>query len=357
MAALAATLALGLAVAACQPATTTTQSTPPPTLTSTSSAESSAPSDSTPSATPSVPETLEPMTFVLDWTPNTNHTGIYLALERGYYAEEGIALEIQAPPEDGAEALVAAGRADIGMSFQDSLAPAFARSEPLPITAVAAIINHNTSGIVSLKEKGIDSPAKLEGMRYATWDLPTEQAIIRSVVEADGGDFDKIEMAPTTVLDVISGLQTMVDAVWIFYAWDGVALEVKGIEHHYLDFAALNPVFDYYTPVLIASNKLIDEQPERLRAFLRATRRGYEEAIADPDAAAESLLRQAEGLDAEIVRASQAWLASRYIADAPRWGYMDPARWDGFYTWLSEEGLVEVELAPGTGFSNDYLPE
>lgn len=156
------------------------------------------------------------MSFVLDWTPNTNHTGIYVAQKLGYYAEEGIVLDIQQPPEGGAEALVAAGNADFAISFQDSIAPAYTKDAPLPVTSIAAIINHNTSGIISLKDKGIDTPKGLESKKYATWGLPVEQAIIKNVMETAGGDFTKLELIPSMVTDVVSGLQTDIDAVWIF---------------------------------------------------------------------------------------------------------------------------------------------
>ena len=92
---------------------------------------------------------LEKITFVLDWTPNTNHTGLYVAEEKGYFEDAGVDVEIVQPPEDGASALVASGKAQFGIDFQDSIAPAFASDDPLPVTAVATLIQHNTSGIIS----------------------------------------------------------------------------------------------------------------------------------------------------------------------------------------------------------------
>ena len=143
---------------------------------------------------------LKKITFVLDWTPNTNHTGLYVAMEKGYFEDAGIEVEVVQPPEDGAEVLVASGKAQFGVSFQDYIAPALIGDEPLGISAVAAIIQHNTSGIVSRKGEGMDTPKGLEGHKYATWDLPVEKATIRQVMEADGGDFDKVELIASTDL-------------------------------------------------------------------------------------------------------------------------------------------------------------
>ena len=300
-------------------------------------------------------EKLTEVTICLDWTPNTNHTGLYVAQKMGYYEEAGLEVEILPAPEGGSSALVAAGGADFGIDAQDTLAPAFVGEEALPVTAVAALIQHNTSGIISLASDNIQSPKDLEGKTYATWENPVEQAVIKSLMEADGGDFSKLNLVPSTVSDVITALNTNIDTVWIFYAWDGVATELKGYDTNFMDFAKLNTTFDYYTPIIIANNDFLAENPDTAKAFLAATAKGYEYAIENPDAAADILLEAAPELDPEIVKASQEWLADQYIADAEKWGYIDPARWDGFYTWLTENNLVDGELPAGTGYSNDYL--
>ena len=207
------------------------------------------------------------LTFVLDWTPNTNHTGIYVAREKGYFKDAGLEVEIVQPPENGAEVLAASGKAQFAMSFQDSLAPAFSGDNPLPVTAVAGVIQHNTSGIISRRGEGMDRPKGLEGKKYATWDLPVEKATIKDVMEADGGDFDKVELIPSTVTDEVTALKTKsVDAIWIFYAWAGVKTELEGLETDYFAFADLDPVFDFYTPVIIAkmhSSQRSRRQPGR----------------------------------------------------------------------------------------------
>lgn len=126
----------------------------------------------------------------------------------------------------------------------------------------------------------MDRPKGLEGKKYATWDLPVEKATIKDVMEADGGDFDKVELIPSTVTDEVTALKTKsVDAIWIFYAWAGVKTELEGLETDYFAFADLDPVFDFYTPVIIANNTFLAEEPETARAFLDAVSRGYEFAI------------------------------------------------------------------------------
>ncbi|MEG0014611.1 MAG: ABC transporter substrate-binding protein [Cellulosilyticaceae bacterium] len=296
------------------------------------------------------------VTVVLDWVPNTNHTGMYVALEKGYYEDLGLNVEIMQPPEGGALALVASGKAEFAVSFQEEIGPALTADNPLPVVAVASIIDHNVSGILSLKEKGIDSPSKLEGKRYASWDTPFERAILTDIIERDGGDFEKVELIPNTVTDVISALQTDIDAVWVYYGWDGIATELAGLETNYISFRDINPVFDFYTPVLATSEQYLEEEPEEAKKFLEATAMGYEYAIANPEEAAQILVKHAPEVDLELAKASQVFLAKEYQAEKQQWGTIDESRWSEFYGWMYEQGLIGAELG-NQGFTNDYLPQ
>lgn len=321
------------------------------------SAGSSAAGSPASAAQSSAPAEKQKITFVLDWTPNTNHTGLYVAQAKGYFAEQGLDVELIQPPEDGATALVGSGKAQFGIDAQDSVAPAFQSKTAVPVTVVAALLQHNTSGIISLKSKGITSPKKLEGRTYATWDMPVEKSIIKSVMTKDGGDYAKLKMVPSTVTDVIAALKTNIDAVWIYYAWDGIACKVKGVETNYFQFRDIDPVFDYYTPVITANNDFLKKNPETAKKILAAVKKGYEYAVANPDESADILCKANPELDKAIVRESQKWISGQYKAEVSRWGYIDPKRWNAFYQWLDDNKLVDEKIPADTGFSNDYLPQ
>ena len=206
----------------------------------------------------------------------------------------------------------------------------------------------------------MDTPKGLEGHKYATWDMDVEKATIRAVMEAEGGDFSKVELIPSTVTDEVSALESRsVDAIWIFYAWAGIACETAGLDIDYFAFSDIEPAFDYYTPVIIANNDFLKDQPDMATAFLSALAKGYEYAIDHPAEAADILMKAAPELksNSELVYASQEYLAEQYTADAARWGEMDPARWSAFYSWLNENDLLDGEIDPMAGFTNDYLPE
>lgn len=296
------------------------------------------------------------LTFVLDYTPNTNHSGIYVAIAKGYYADENLDVEVVQPPEDGADALVGTGKAQVGMSYQDVMANYLGSDDQLPVTAIAATIQHNTSGIMSRAGEGIDRPKGMEGKRYGTWDQDVEKAMVKSVVETDGGDFSKVQLVPSG--DEVSGLKSnQFDCVWGYEGWGLQNAKLQDLSCDYWSFRSIDSVFDYYTPVVVANNDFLSEQPEVAKAFLRATKKGYEFCVENPDEAAQILCDAAPETDAELAKASAEYLADQYTADASSWGIIDPQRWAAFYTWMNDNQLTPVALDVNGGFSMDYLEQ
>lgn len=290
----------------------------------------------------------------LDWVPNTNHTGFYVALEKGWYAEEGIDLEIQIP-SDPAAALkqVAYGNTEFGVSFQEEVT--IARSNDIPVVSLAAIIQHNTSAFASLAETGIQRAKDIEGKRYASYGLPIERPILGQLMACDGGDINKVEFIDVGFDAFPALLGKRVDLAWIFMAWDGVQAEIKGIELNLLPLYG-SCVPDYYTPLIIAGETTIANKPDLVQRFMRATVRGYEYAIAHPEEAAEILLRASPETDPELARRSQKWLSPRYQDDAPRWGVQKLEVWEEFAKFMYENKLIAKPIEAQKAFTNDFLP-
>lgn len=298
----------------------------------------------------------EKVTFMLDWVPNTNHTGIFVAKEKGFYDDLNIDIEIINPPEDSVTALVASNKANFGISFQDNIAMALNQNDSFPIIAVAGLVQHNTSGIISLKEKGIESFKDLEGKTYATWGNDIEQATIKQVMENEGGDFEKIQLYYSTVTDAVSAIKTNVDAVWVFEAWDAIMAKVSGLDYNFLRFSDVEPDLDFYTPVLVSNEKFLTENEDLAKRFLEATKKGYEYAIQNPEESAKILHKYSPEYDLEMLIESQKFLSKEYKADEQIWGYIDEERWNSFFEWAYEKGLIQKNII-GKGFSNDYLPK
>ena len=304
---------------------------------------------------PVMSEKKTPITFCLDYTPNTNHAGIYIAREKGFFAEEGVEVDIVQPAEDSSEAMVGTGQAQFGVSFQDYIANSYAGGNT-GLVAVAAIIQHNTSGIMSPKEKGISRAKAMEGQRYATWEMPVEQATIKQIVEKDGGDYSKVKLVPNTVEDEVSGLKAgLFDAAWVYEGWAVQNAALQGYDVNYFSFISVDEVFDYYTPVIVANSEFCIRNPEVAKGFMRAVKKGYEYAISDPDGAAEILCAAVPELDAALAKQSASFLAGEYQKDAASWGLIDADRWSAYFTWLNENKLVEKELDVNAGWTMDYL--
>lgn len=303
---------------------------------------------------------LKEITVSLDWTPNTNHTGLYVALAKGYYKDAGFDVKIVQPPEGDAIAACSSGKVQFAIGYQDLLADAFASDTPMQVTAVAAILQHNSSCLISKKGQGMDRAKGLEGKDYLTWETPIDLAMMENIVTSDGGDWSKVNLVPNTVTDEAQDVQANPShAIWVYYGWGAINAQVNNVDVDTLFFKDLNPLFDYYSPVLVANNEYLNTNSEDAKAFLEATKKGYEYAIENPEEAAQILI---DGDDTgslvgseELVVESQKWMSKEYISDAEKWGYIDPARWNAFYNWLNEEELVNQPLADNTGFTNDYL--
>lgn len=310
-----------------------------------------------PASDAAAPEQLQKVTVILDWVPNTNHTGLYVALDKGYYKEQGLDVEIIQPADGGSADLIAAGQGQFGISYQEQVTYARTSETPLPVKAIAAVIQHNTSGFASPKDKNIVSPKDFVGKKYGGWGSPAEEAMLKGLMEKEGADFSKLEMVDIGSADFFSSVQTSVDFTWIYYGWDGVAAELKNFPINFMMLKDVEPALDYYTPVLIANEDTLNNNPELVKKFLKATAMGYQDSIDKPEEAAGILLKYAPEIDKDLAVASQKYLASQYIADAPRWGEMRQEMWENYANWMLDNKLIEKELDAKEAYTNDYLPQ
>ncbi|MCB5261794.1 MAG: ABC transporter substrate-binding protein [Candidatus Cloacimonetes bacterium] len=298
------------------------------------------------------PGTLEKISVTLDWTPNTNHTGLYVAQELGYFTEAGLDVEILQPGQSITDQIVATGKSQFGVSYQENVIRA--RSEGIPLISIAAVIQHNTSGFASLKEAGITSVKDFEGKRYGSWDSPSELAILSNVMQAANADVNKVKVI-SGIYDFFSTIGKDADFEWIYYGWDGVIAAQRGVEINYIPLKDLNPVFDYYTPVLISSEDYLKDNPDTARKFLSAVKKGYEYCILYPDKAADILLKHVPELNNQQVQASVQYLCAQYQAEAAYWGLQEPEVWQSFANWMSDEKLISAPLNIDQAYTNEYL--
>lgn len=308
---------------------------------------------------------LTPVSIALDWVPNTNHTGIYVAKQKGWYAAEGIDVTILPYAQGNSpDVQVAAGKADFGISFEEAVT--LDRAAQQPVVSVAAILQKNSSALVTLASSGIARPADLQGKRYAGFGSPFETPVIKAMMACDGVTNPDIQTVTANLFGVDAVQASQADFVWIFLGWEGIAAQRQGVQ-----FNSMSPldycIPNYYTPVIIANSGMLAANGDIASRFMRATARGYTYAASNPSDAAESLLSAVPSgtfPDPDLVRESAAYLAPRYIEGAPRWGEQDVQVWTDYPRFMIQTGqvtdangaTVSDDLDYASFFTNDFLP-
>ncbi len=175
-------------------------------------------------------------------------------------------------------------------------------------------------------------------------------------MQENGADFEKVQIV-SGIYDFFSTIGKDADFEWIYYGWDGVNAEAMDIELNYLPLIGLNTVFNYYTPVVISSEKYLNENPELAKKFMQAVRKGYEYCIQEPAKAADILLKNVPELDGDKVKQSMNYLANEYKKEAPYWGFQANEVWFNFSNWMFDEGLIENPIQIERCFTNIYLED
>ncbi|MFC0335549.1 ABC transporter substrate-binding protein [Paenibacillus sepulcri] len=298
---------------------------------------------------------LTKVKVVLDWTPNTNHTGLYVARDNGFFKNHGLDVEIIQPGEAGADTMVATGAADFGVGYQEGITQA--RIQGVPLVSIAAVIQHNTSGFASPADKNIKTPTDFEGKTYGGWGSPAEEAVIDSLMQEQKADAGKVKIVNIGDADFFTAVKKNIDFAWIYYAWTGVEAELRGDKINMIYLTDYSDKLDYYTPVLETNEKMIAERSDIVKAFVAGASEGYIFAIDHPEDAAEILIKAEPDLNADLVRASQKWLSPRYQDDAARWGEQKPEVWTNYADWMFEHKLLDKKLEADKAFTNEFLPE
>jgi ABC-type nitrate/sulfonate/bicarbonate transport system substrate-binding protein len=296
-------------------------------------------------------------TLVLNWTPNAHHLGIYAAERLGWYDDAGIDLRIVEPTEVGAERPVGTGDAAFGISVAEAVLPA--RAEGVPIVSIAALLPVNDSALMALAEEGVTGPGDLAGRTYGGYGGPLETELIGRLVACGGGDPSTVEHVEVGNVDYLAGLEAdRFDFVWIFSGWDALrATEIEGADVSLVRFEDhFDCIPNWYTPVVITNESMIEDSPDVVRAFLEATARGYELAMDDPQRAADLMLELVPEGDADLLHAAADYYASRFAPDG-RWGLQEREVWAEFEEFLRDAGLLDERVDVDDAFDDEMLPE
>lgn len=300
-------------------------------------------------------EGLEKVKVILDWTPNTNHTGIYVAKEKGYFKDLGLDVEIIQPSEGSSLQLVSAGKGDFAITYQEDLTYARTSDSPMPVKAIATIIQHNTSGFASPKEKNIKTVKDFEGKVYGGFGGPSEKAILQAVMEKAGADFSKLTTVDVGTEDFFIATKNNLDFEWTFEGWTNISAKLRNFDINYIPLRELDERLDYYTPIIASSESTLNEKSDMVKKFMEATSKGYEFAINNPEESAEILVKEVPEIDKDLAVESQKFLAKEYKSDANRWGEMKDSVWDNYTQFMLEYKLINKDMKASEAYTNEFL--
>ncbi len=296
------------------------------------------------------------ISLALDWYPNANHAGLYLAQERGYFDEAGLAVEIYTPA-DPAAALqtVGAGRDTFGISYHSEIL--FAREQEVPVVSVAALVQHPLNCLMLLADSDIERPSDLVGRTVGTAGLPSDDAYLQTMLEFDGASLDDIEIVNVGFDLLPAVLSGRVDAVMgAYWTHETILAEEQGTPVRYLRVEEWG-VPDFYELILAAGETTVADHGDAISAFLGSLQRGYNDAIADLDAALEVLLAASPDLDANVERQGLELLAPLWTDNGQlAFGTQTAERWDAFGGWMQEQGLLGAEVDIAAAWNGDLLP-
>ena len=295
------------------------------------------------------------VTVALDWYPNANHAGLFLARERGYFAAEGLAVELYTPADPTVVLqTVAAGRDTFGISYQTDLL--LARAAEVPVVSVAAVAQRPLLGLMSLRERGYARPGDLVGGTIGYPGIPSQEAFLATMLETDGASLDDVELVDVGY-DLLPALVSgRVDAVMgAYWTHETILAERQGFPVDLLRVEAWG-VPPYYELVVATAEETVAGEPEIVRAFLRAAQRGYAEAAAEPEAALDALAAADPTLDRDVETAGLALVAPVWTDGVPAFGTQRRERWADYAAWMVAGELLPRDLDIDAAFTTSLLP-
>src|SRR5919108_3781188 len=294
--------------------------------------------------------------LALDWYPNANHLGLFIAQEKGYFRQENLDVTLYTPVDPSTVLqTVGSGTDDFGISYQPDVL--LARAQGVPVVSVAGLVPHPLNSVMALKSSGIARPRDLAGKKVGYPGIPTNEPLLDTMLKADGARGLKDVELVNVGFDLVPALLSrQVDAVvGAYWTHESIVLENQGHPVNIMRVEAWG-VPDYYELVLVTSENTIKSKPDVVARFLRAVRRGYEDAIKDPQAGVDILLKGTKAeVDEKIERPGAALLAPLWKTDKAPFGTQDAAKWESFTQWLQANGLLASQVKAADAFTNRFL--
>lgn len=295
------------------------------------------------------------VSIALDWYPWSNHAGIYLAQERGFFEDEGLSVTIHVPadPATGLQ-LVATGEDEFTISYQADVL--IARGEGLEVRSVAALVQHPLNSIMTLQSSGLERPSQLKGKKVGIAGVASDEPLLATMLAADGLQLSDVEVV-TVGFDLMPALLGgRVDAILgAYWVHESILAEKQGQPVNVMRIEEWG-VPDYYELLLVTGDALADEHPETVEKVIRALARGYAAAQAEPVAAIDAIVAANPETDREVEIEGIARLAPLWTDNGTvPWGTQTTERWRSYADWLRREGILTADVDIVDAFTNAFV--
>ncbi len=293
--------------------------------------------------------------LALDWYPNANHLGLYIAQQKGYFEDENLEVTMYTPSDPSTVLqTVGAGQDDFGMSYQPDVL--LARNEGVPVVSILGVVQHPLNSVMTLKSSGITRPGELAGKKVGYPGIPTNEPLLETMLKADGldglGDVELVNIGWNISESLIG---EKVDAVvGAYWTHESIHMENIGYPVNVMRMEDWG-VPDYYELVLVTGEDYLKDNRDVAERFIRAIKRGFEEAIEDPQAGVDVLVAENKGeIDEDIDRPGADLLVELWqLPSGGGFGTQEPDRWNSFVQWMKDNGMLEPSLDASAAYRAD----
>jgi putative hydroxymethylpyrimidine transport system substrate-binding protein len=298
---------------------------------------------------------LQKVSLMLDWYPNAVHSFLYTAQEKGYFKEQGLDVNIQMPADTNDPLkLVAAGKVDMAISYQPEVL--VARGENIPVKSFAALVRHPLNQLMVPADSAIQSPKDLAGKTVGYPSIPLDEAIVQTMVKADGGDASKVKMVDVgwDLIPAMAAKRTN-GLIGGYINHEKLLLDKEGHPMRTLNPADFG-VPDYYELVLVGSDKELKNNPKVFKKFMAAITKGQKFVAEHPEEGLSILMKhedKSSPLDKDVETKSLQILLPLMDAKDKSFGYQDPETWNKVSQWLKDSKVIKSNVKAEDAFTNN----